>query len=155
MRDLVIAVDDPRADDVRALLERHLAFAFEHTPAQHVHALDLDGLLDPAITFVSARRDHQLLAVGALKELDNTHGELKSMHTLAEVRGQGIGRAVLDHLVRLARDRGYERVSLETGTMDAFVPARSFYARAGFTPTGRFGDYPDSPTSAFMTLGLD
>jgi putative acetyltransferase len=151
---LVIDVDDPRADDVRALLDRHLAFAHQHTPAEHVHALDLDGLLDPAITFFGGRRDGQLLAVGALKELDETHGELKSMHTLEEARGQGIGRAVLDRLVDIARERGYERVSLETGTMDAFAPARAFYASAGFTPTGRFGDYPDSTTSAFMTLLL-
>lgn len=152
---LVIEVDDPRADDVRGLLERHLAFAHEHTPAEYVHALDLDGLLDPAITFFSARRDGRLLAVGALKELDPAHGELKSMHTLDDARRQGVGGALLNHLVSIARDRGYERVSLETGTPDAFVPARTFYARAGFTPTGRFGDYPESSTSAFLTLALD
>jgi len=154
MDPLVIAADDPRADDVRALLQRHLEFAHEHTPPQHVHALDVDGLLDPAITFFSARRDRQLLAVGALKQLDQAHGELKCMHTTESARGQGIGGAMADHLLDVARCRGYRRVSLETGAMDAFAPARSLYARWGFTPCGRFGDYPESPTSAFMTLLL-
>ena len=77
------------------------------------------------------------------------------MHTVEKAREQGIGRAVLDHVVGVARDRGYRRVSLETGTMEAFMPARAFYARAGFTPCTRFGDYPESPTSAFMTRILD
>src|SRR3954454_6956688 len=119
----VIAVDDPRRADIVALLERHLAFAHEHTPPEDVHALDLTGLLDPAVTFFSARRDGQLLAIGALRELDPRHGELKSMHTAAAARRAGLGRAMFDHLVAVARDRGYDRVSLETGTMDAFGPA--------------------------------
>jgi len=151
---LAIGIDDPRADDVLALLERHLAFANEHTPPEHVHALDLEGLLDPAVTFFSARRDRQLVAIGALKRLDETHGELKSMHTIEAARGQGIARAMVDHLVGVARQRGYRRVSLETGTPDAFAPARSLYAGCGFTPCGPFADYPESPTSAFMTLAL-
>jgi putative acetyltransferase len=154
MRVLVIAVDDPRSADVRALLERHLAFAHEHSPPEDVHALDVDGLVDPAITFYSARRDGELLAVGALKELDETHGELKSMHTAEVARGNGIGGAMLTHLLEVARARGYRRVSLETGSMDAFVPARSLYARAGFVPCEPFADYPDSPNSTCMTLAL-
>ena len=154
MRSLKIELDDPRADDVVALLERHLAFANEHSPPEDVHALDLDGLLDPAVTFFSARRDRQLLAIGALKQLDETHGELKSMHTAAVARGQGIGRAMVDHLVGVARARGYRRVSLETGSTDPFVPARSLYERSGFTPCGPFGDYVESRNSAFLTLVL-
>src|SRR5262249_9162541 len=120
----MIAVDDPRRDDVRALLERHLAFCNEHSPPEDVHALDLQGLLDPAVTFISARRHGALLGIGALKELDVVHGELKSMHTAAAARGRGVGRALVDQLVGLARERGYRRVSLETGSMDAFEPAR-------------------------------
>jgi putative acetyltransferase len=150
----VIAVDDPRSEDVRALLARHLDFAHEHSPPEDVHALDVDGLVDPAITFYSARRGGELLAVGALKELDETHGELKSMHTAEAARGNGIGGAMLAHLLDVARERGYRRVSLETGSMEAFVPARSLYARAGFVPCAPFADYPDSPNSTCMTVEL-
>ena len=151
---VAIAVDDPRAADVRSLLEHHLAFAHEHTPPEDVHALDLSGLLDVSVTFFSARRGPELVAIGALKELDDRHGELKSMHTAAAERGRGVGRAMVDHLVGVARQRGYRRVSLETGTMAAFAPARSLYARVGFMPCGPFGDYRPSPNSAFMTLPL-
>ncbi len=149
-----IAVDDPRAADVRALLERHLFFAFEHTPAEHVYALDTERLLDPSVTFFSFRSQGTLLAVGALKQLDQRHAELKSMHTAQEARGRGIGRAMLAHLIDVARDRGCDRVSLETGTMAAFAPARSLYESAGFRHCGPFGDYPPSHTSTFMTLDL-
>jgi len=150
-----IMADDPRAADVRALLRRHLEFAYATTPAEHVHALDLDGLLDPVVTFYGYRRYGRLLAVGALRDLDRQHGELKSMHTAAEVRGQGIGRAMLAHLIGVARDRGLRRLSLETGSMPAFAPARALYARAGFTVCGPFGNYPPSVTSTFMTLVLE
>ena len=152
---IVIEPGDPRADDVRALLERHLTFAFETTPPEDVHALDVDGLLDPSLQFFTARLDGTLVGIGALKELDLAHAELKSMHTASEVRGQGVGRAMVEHLVRIARDRGYRRVSLETGAMEAFEPARSLYASAGFVPCEVYGDYPDSPNSTFMTLALE
>jgi putative acetyltransferase len=154
MTDLVIADDDPRAPDVTALLHRHLEFAHETTPPEFVFALDVDGLVHPTVTFCSARRDGVLLGVGALKELDPSHGELKSMHTAATSRGQGIGAAVVAHLVDLARRRGYARISLETGSQDAFAPARALYAGAGFVVCGPFGDYPDSTTSVFMTRQL-
>ena len=150
-----ITVDDPRAADVRELLERHLAFAHENTPPQDIHALGIDGLLDPAITFFSLRQGGELLGVGALKQLDPHHAELKSMHTAEAARGRGIGRAMLGHLIGVARERGCRRVSLETGSMDAFAPARSMYATAGFRPCGPFGDYSPSGTSTFMTLALD
>ena len=149
-----IAPDDPRTPDVRALLQRHLDFARATTPPEGVFALDLSGLLDPAVSFYSYRRSGRVLAVGALKQLDQRHGELKSMHTAREARGQGIGRAMVDHLIGVARARGLRRLSLETGSMAAFAPARSLYARAGFTPCGPFGTYPDGPTSRFMTLEL-
>lgn len=154
MNDVVIASDDPRAADVRALLGRHLAFNHEHTPPDDVHALDLDGLLDPAVSFFSARRDGELVAIGALKELNPTHGEVKSMHTMAAARGQGLARAMVDHLIELARRRGYRRVSLETGSMDAYAPARSLYLSAGFASCGPFGEYASSPNSSYFTLEL-
>ncbi len=149
-----IAAEDPARPDVRALLERHLAFCHAVTPLEHAFVLDLDGLRDPAITVFALRRDDELLGVGALKELDPAHGEIKSMHTAAEARGLGVGRAMVDHLVATAAARGYARVSLETGTMDAFAPARALYANAGFEPCGPFGDYAESADNTFMTLVL-
>jgi NADPH:quinone reductase-like Zn-dependent oxidoreductase/GNAT superfamily N-acetyltransferase len=149
-----ITLDDPRADDVRGLLERHLAFARAQAPPEDTHALDLDGLLDPAVMFFSFRQNGELLAIGALKHLDDDHAEVKSMHTAESARGRGIGRAMLEHLISVARDRGYRRVSLETGAMPAFAPARALYASAGFQAAGPFGDYGSSPNSAYMTLAL-
>jgi len=149
-----IATDDPRADDVRALLGRHLAFAHATTLPHEVHALDSDALADPAVTFFSFRVGGELLGVAALKELDARHAEIKSMHTAEAARGQGIGRALVDHLLHVARERGYRRVSLETGAGPAFSAARELYARAGFAPCPPFADYQTSPNSTCMTLGL-
>jgi putative acetyltransferase len=154
MADGRISVDDPRAEDVRALLGRHLEFARSTTRPEEVFALDVDALADPAVTFYSLRDDGRLLGVAALKRLDDEHGEVKSMHTAEEARGAGIGRALLDHVVGVARERGYRRLSLETGAGPAFEPARRLYARAGFTPCEAFGDYVPSPRSAYMTLLL-
>lgn len=150
----LISADDPRAGDVRALLQSHLDFAWSSSPPEDVHALGIEGLLDPAVTFFSYRRDGELLAVGALKQLSASHAELKSMHTAVAARRQGIARAMVDHLVGVARERGLERVSLETGSTEEFAAARSLYARAGFSQTGPFGDYSPSPFSTFMTLEL-
>jgi putative acetyltransferase len=150
----VISIDDPRADDVRALLERHLAFARATTRPEDVYALDVDGLADPAVTFFSYRADGRVVGVAALKRIDDEHAEIKSMHTAEEARGQGVARALVDHIVALARERGYERVSLETGSGPAFEPARALYASAGFAPCEAFGDYTPSPNSAYMTLAL-
>ncbi|MBA2516215.1 MAG: GNAT family N-acetyltransferase [Solirubrobacterales bacterium] len=150
-----ISIDDPRAPDVRALLERHLAFANSHSPPEDVHALDVDALLDPAVTFFSFRLGDELLGVAALKRLDESHAELKSMHTAQGARGRGIGRAMLDHLIYFARQRRFQRVSLETGAMPAFAPARSLYASAGFRPCEPFGDYRLSRNSTFMALSVN
>jgi putative acetyltransferase len=150
----VIATDDPRADDVRALLSRHLAFANEHSEPEDVFALDVDALLDPAVTLFSYRADGELLGVGALKRIDDEHAEIKSMHTAEAARGRGIARALVEHLLAVARERGYRRVSLETGSGPAFAPARSLYASAGFQPCGPFGDYRPSDASAYMTRRL-
>ncbi|MDQ1439383.1 MAG: putative acetyltransferase [Acidimicrobiaceae bacterium] len=149
-----IDTDDPRREDVRRLLERHLDFAREVTPPGHVHALDIEGLCDPAVTFFSGREDGVLVAVGALKELDATHGELKSMHTSDAVRGRGVGRAMVDHILSVAAARNYRRVSLETGTLEAFAPARALYAKAGFEPCPPFGDYTANPVSTCMSIAV-
>jgi putative acetyltransferase len=150
-----ISIDDPRTPDVRALLERHLAFANTHSPPEDVHALDVSGLVDPAVTFFSFRTDGQLLAVGAIRRIDDSHAELKSMHTAKEARGQGLGRAMVDHLIEVARERGFKQVSIETGTMEAFAPARSLYRSVGFQPCEPFGEYTYSPNSICMTLLLN
>jgi putative acetyltransferase len=151
MDGFVIDVDDPRRDDVRALLAQHLAFARGVTPPEDVYALDLDGLLDPAITFFSVRAEGELLGIGALKEIEPGHAELKSMHTARAARRRGVGRALVEHLLGVAAARGISRVSLETGAMDAFAPARSLYAAAGFSPCEAFGEYRPSPNSSYMT----
>jgi putative acetyltransferase len=155
MLDGEIAPDDPRAADVRSLLERHMAFANEHSPPEDVHALDVDGLLDPDVTFFSFRASGELVGVGAIKQLDAEHAELKSMHTAESARGRGVGTAMVEHLLGVARSRGVRRVSIETGTMAAFAPARALYARAGFAPCEPFGSYTYSPNSICMTLWLD
>ncbi len=149
-----IVVDDPRRPEVRALLERHLAFCLLETPPEHSFALDVDGLLQPTITFVSYRQEHSVLGVGAIKELDPAHAELKSMHTAVEARGRGVGRAVLHHLLGVAKSRGYARVSLETGTTPAFAAARAMYESAGFVPAEPFGEYERTEDNTFYTLAL-
>jgi putative acetyltransferase len=151
---ITIAAEDPRAGDVVALLERHLAHMRSLSPPGHVHALDLDGLLDPAVTFLAARDDGELVGVAALKELSSRHAELKSMHVPEELRGRGLARSLLDALLGIARERGYERVSLETGAMDGFAPARALYASVGFVTCEPFGDYTVNPYSTCMTLEL-
>ena len=151
----MIAPDDPLAEDVRGLLERHLAHARANTAPEDVYALEADALRDPSVTFFSFRADGELLGVAALKRLDDRHAEIKSMHTAEAARGQGIGRALVDHLVAVARDAGYRRVSLETGSGPAFAAARRLYASAGFSPCGAFADYRPSPNSAYMTMSLD
>jgi len=152
--DVVIATEDPLATDVQALLLVHLAFAREVTPEMHVHALGVDGLLDSSLTVFGARRDGELLGIGGLRQLNSRHGELKSMHTSQAARRQGVGRAIVVHVLRVATERGYERVSLETGTMDSFAPARALYSAMGFTRCNPFGEYTDNPYSLCMSLGL-
>lgn len=155
MHDDRIIREDPRSGDITALLARHLEFAHAHSPGEDVHALDVDALAVPAILFFSFRRDGVLLGVGALRLLDDHHGELKAMHTAASARGQGVGGAMVAHLLQTAREIGLERVSLETGAMDAFAPARSLYTRYGFEVCAPFADYVESPNSTCMTLELN
>jgi putative acetyltransferase len=152
--ELEIAEDDPTADDVRSLLATHLAFSRGSTPPEYSFALDVGQLIEPDVTFFSARSARRLVGVAALKQLDETHCELKSMHTRNDERGQGVGRALVEHVIAYARRQGYSRMSLETGSTDEFLPARILYARAGFTACEPYGDYQPSPYNTFMTRSL-
>jgi putative acetyltransferase len=152
---IAVTLDSPDRPDVVALLEEHLTDMFATSPAESVHALDLGALMRPEITFVTARSaDGALLGCGALKELGPDHGELKSMRTATASRGLGVATAVLRHLSGLAAERGYARLSLETGTQDFFAPARRLYARHGFVECPPFGDYAPDPHSTFFTREL-
>jgi putative acetyltransferase len=152
--ELQIAESDPQAPDVLALIEAHLAFARGESPPEHVHAMAPVGLTDEKVTLFGARRGGLLLGIGAIREIDSDHAEIKSMHTAAAARRQGVGRAVVDHLLEVARDAGYRRVSLETGTMEAFSPARALYKEVGFETCAPFGNYTDNPFSTCMTILL-
>lgn len=149
-----IAIDDPGAPDVRELLEEHLRDMHTHSPPDSVHALDVGKLQHPDITFWTAREGALLLGCGALRQLDPAHGEIKSMRTPAALRRQGVGRALLAHIIGVARGRGYERLSLETGSMEVFLPAQRLYQQYGFRYCEPFGQYRPDPNSVFMTLRL-
>lgn len=155
MTELQIECEDPRRPDVQALIARHVAFGRGQSPPEDAHALDLDGLLDPNITFFTCRQNGELLGMGALKMLGQDHAELKSMHTVEHARGMGIGRAILQQLLAVARARGVRRVSLETGSMEAFAPSRRLYERTGFRPCAPFAGYVQSRHSMYMTLSLE
>jgi putative acetyltransferase len=149
-----IEIDDLTRPEIHALLNEHLQNMYQVSPPESVHALDLEGLLRPEITFWSAWDGPLLVGCGALKELGRRHGEIKSMRTPNSLRRRGAGRAILKHIVEVARSRAYERLSLETGSMAAFQPARNLYESFGFTYCGPFGEYIEDPNSVFMTLRL-
>lgn len=149
-----IAPDDLGGADVHELLREHLAHMHSLSPPESVHALDLSALRAPGVTFWTARREGALLGCGALKELDPAHGEIKSMRTVRAHLRQGIAARMLEHILGEARRRSYRRLSLETGSMEAFTPARRLYARYGFVECGPFADYAPDPNSTFMTLQL-
>jgi putative acetyltransferase len=146
-----IRVDDVRGPEVIGLLHTHLASVALHSPPESVHALGVEALRQPDITLWSVWQSGELLGCGALKELDSGHGEIKSMRTAAAHLRKGVAAALLRHILDEARRRSYRRLSLETGSMEAFAPARSLYARFGFEPCGPFADYVDDPYSVFMT----
>jgi len=149
-----IRIDDLTHPDVRALVRQHLGDMAVHSPPESVHALDLDGLRQPGITFWSAWRDAELLGCGALKELDVFHGEVKSMRTASRHLRQGVAATLLHHIMDEARRRSYRRLSLETGAAEAFAPARRLYGRFGFQACGPFAGYVADRHSVFMTLEL-
>ena len=149
-----IEEDDPHRPAVTRLLKAHLELMRSLSPPESVHALDLDALCAPSVTFWTAREGDQTLACGALRELDPTHGEIKSMHTSSLTRGRGLGEAMLRHIMNVARERGYERLSLETGRPETFGAAQRLYARHGFSECPPFADYTDDPFSLCMSLDL-
>jgi putative acetyltransferase len=151
---LTIAVDDLRGPEIAALLQRHLDLMYEITPAGSVYALNLDRLRVPEITFWNARFDGQLVGCVALKEFGDNQGEIKSMHTMKELRGQGIARALVAHLLSEAQKRGLKALWLETGRTNGFLPAQKLYENFGFITCGPFGDYKLDPHSLYMTLEL-
>lgn len=146
--------DDLTHPAVIALLDLHLRAAFEHSPPGSVFALDLSGLRDPAVTLWTLWEGETLLGMGALKALDPTTGELKSMRTAPAHLRRGVAAAMLAHLVAQGRARGYRRLSLETGSNAPFAPARALYAGAGFVECGPFGDYVDAAFSRYYRLEL-
>lgn len=151
---LTIREDDLRGPEIAALLGAHLDQMADQSPPESRHALDLDGLRVPEVTFWCAWDGPDLLGCGALKALDPGHGEIKSMHTSAAHRGRGVGAKILTHIIDTARARGYRHLSLETGSMAAFAPARALYERFGFEYCAPFADYREDPNSVFMTLEL-
>lgn len=151
---LVFRVDDLSGGATRELVSRHLTGMHATSPAESVFALDIDGLRDPSVTFWSGWRGDHLVAIGALRSLDDMNGELKSMRVADTHLGTGAGRAMLQHLIAEARSRGMRTLWLETGSTDDFQPALRLYASEGFTECGPFGDYPENPFSVFMTLSV-
>jgi putative acetyltransferase len=153
-RRLRIREDDLMGGEVAELLRAHLDEMHEITPPESVHALDLDALRSPAVTFWSAWQGDELLGCGALRELDPSSGEIKSMRTVEAHRGTGVASRILEHILDEARWRGYTYLHLETGSMAEFEPARALYARYGFEFRGPFAEYTDDPNSVFMTKKL-
>jgi putative acetyltransferase len=150
-----ISPADPGEPGVRALILAQLEFGRATTPPEDVHALGPEALAGPGVALFAAREGDAVLAIGALVRLDDEHGELKAMHTAAAARGRGLGRAMLARLLVEARRRGYRRVSLETGSMREFAPARALYASAGFVPCPPFADYVESAGSTYLTKPID
>ncbi|HEX7768583.1 MAG TPA: GNAT family N-acetyltransferase [Dokdonella sp.] len=149
-----LRIDDLRGEAIIRLLHEHLRDCATHSPPGSVHALDLDALRRPDITFWSAWDGDDLMGCGALRELDPAHGEVKSMRTATPHLRKGAAAAVLARIIEESRRRGYRRLSIETGSMAAFEPARRLYARHGFVACAPFGAYTDDPYSCFMTLAL-
>jgi putative acetyltransferase len=149
-----IIEDDLTGPEIRALLETHFAGMLASSPPGSCHFLDFDGLNAPDVTFWSLWDNNELAGCGALKQLSATHGEIKSMRTHEDHLRQGVGAMMLTHIISEARERGYRRLSLETGSSEAFVPAMALYEAHGFQYCPPFGDYVEDPFSRFMTLAL-
>jgi putative acetyltransferase len=154
MNSYTVRLDDLSGPEIAKLLTEHIREMHVHSPPESVHALDLDALRKPEIAFWTVWSGDKLAGCGALKELDKTHGEIKSMRTSYEFRGMGAGKFVLRHILDEALRRRYKRLSLETGSMAAFEPARLLYESHGFEYCGPFADYILDPNSVFMTLEL-
>jgi putative acetyltransferase len=150
-----IHLDDLTGSEIIRLLREHLQGVAQHSPPESIHALDLDGLRQPEITFWSVWHDDELMGCGALKELDRRHGEIKSMRTSAAHLRKGVATRLLQYILEEAERRGYERVSLETGSMEGFATARHLYARFGFVSCGPFAGYVEDSNTTFMTRAIE
>jgi putative acetyltransferase len=151
---LSIGAVDAKTEAVRSLAQAHLEFCRLVTPPEHVHALEPFGLTAPTVSVFAARNEDMILGIAALRMLSADRVEIKCMHTMLQARGQGVGRAILEHLLQVARDRHCRWVGLETGTMAAFAPARALYASSGFKPCEPFGNYRADASSVCMSLWL-
>ncbi len=149
-----IIVDDLSGREIAAFLEQHVQDMLAITPLESKHALDLDALRRPGITFWSVLDADTLVGCGAIKRLDDRHAEVKSMRTAAERRGTGVASGLLEHILTAAKAMGFARLSLETGATEPFWPARSLYEKFGFEYCGPFADYRPDPLSVFMTRAL-
>ncbi len=154
MPEFEIRADECQSPEVIALLEEHWAFANQHSPDGCVHALNLAELRKPDVTFLTVWQSTTLAGCGALKEIDPAHGELKSMRTSLAFLRRGVASLLIEAMIRIARDRGYTRLSLETGSNEAFAPARALYHNFGFQETEPFAEYRDNGFSIFMTKSL-
>jgi len=146
-----IRIDDLTSPEIAELLNEHLQDMYATSPPESVHALDLNKLRKPEITFWSVWDNDELVGCGAIKELDPTHAEIKSMRSSNRARGTGVGKAMLEHILAVASQRNYQRLSLETGAQDFFIPARTLYERYGFEYCEPFADYKEDSYSVFMT----
>ncbi len=149
-----IARENPQAADLALLMARHTADMHAETPPESIHMMDAGQLAIPSIQFFVGRIAGTPVAMGAIKEIDAGHAEVKSMHVLAEYRGRGLSKAMLDHLIKAACTSGFSRLSLETGTQPMFTPARRLYETAGFIECPPFEGYRLDPNSHYMTLHL-
>jgi putative acetyltransferase len=149
-----IKIDDLAGVEIHELLQEHLRSMRRHSPPESVHALDVEALRQPGITFWTVWENGELLGCGALKELDSRHAEIKSMRTATPHLRKGVAKHLLRHILEEAARRGYTRLSLETGSMAVFEPARQLYAGFGFTYCEPFADYVEDPNSVFMTREL-
>lgn len=151
---ITITEESPVGSDLRLLFERHTADMHADTPPESIHMMDASELAIPAVRFFVMRDVGMPVGMGAFKRIDDAHAEIKSMHVLAEMRGRGMSRRMLTHLIDEARAAGFRRLSLETGVQPTFVAARALYAKAGFTECPPFEGYWDDPNSVFMTRQL-
>ena len=151
---ITISQEHPVQDDIKLLHERHTADMHADTPPESIHMLPADALAAPGIWFYVMRDGGRPVGMGAFKRIDGTHAEVKSMHILAEERGRGLARVMVEHLIREAKAQGFDRLSLETGVQPTFVAARALYERVGFEICGPFEGYWDDPNSVFMTRAI-
>lgn len=146
-----IAQESPLTPDLSLLMQRHTHAMHSQSPPESIHMLDASKLAVPGISFFVMRDDGEPIGMGAVKRIDDSHAEIKSMHILAERRGLGLSRQMLDHLVDHALNQGFTRLSLETGSQSGFIPAHNLYRSAGFKECGPFEGYAPDPNSVFMT----